>query len=193
VYYDIGKYITPSSFGDRIPNAFLGLSWWPSFVTPGGPFISSAISLIGGVDPYTGKSLSPPTADDWEKLSDRLAYGQSLFAPNLPFLNARELAKAQDAFTAIEGRSENYSSLYMARTAGMRFYDFNVQGSLDQQDRAAAAIEREYKTEIGKLKRKMERLETPDWDEFFAREEELVKRMEERIAKVRGGKTEEQE
>jgi hypothetical protein len=192
VYYDLGKYITPSSFGDRIPNAFLGLSWWPSFVTPGGPFISSAISLIGGVDPYTGKSLSPPTADDWEKLSDRLAYGQSLFAPNLPFLNARELAKAQEAFTVTEGRSENYSSLYMARTAGLRLYDFNVQGALDQQDRAAAAIEREYKTEIGKLKRKMERLETPDWDEFFEREEELVRRMEERIAKVRGGKTEEE-
>ena len=193
VYYDIGKYITPSSFGDRVPNAFLGLSWWPSFITPGGPYISSAIALIGGVDPYNGRPLSPPTADDWEKLSDRLAYGQSLFAPNLPFLNARELTKAQDAFTATEGRSENYSSLYMARTAGLRLYDFNVQGALDQQDRAAAAIEREYKTEIGKLKRKMERLETPDWDEFYEREEELVRRMEERIAKVRGGKTEEQE
>jgi hypothetical protein len=192
VYYDIGKYITPSSFGDRIPNAFLGLSWWPSFVSPGGPYISSAIALIGGVDPYTGRALSPPTADDWEKLSARLTYGQSLFAPNLPFLNARELTKAQEAFTATEGRSENYSSLYMARTAGLRLYDFNVQGALDQQDRAAAAIEREYKTEIGKLKRKMERLETPDWDEFFAREEELVRRMEERIAKVRGGQTEEE-
>lgn len=192
VYYDIGKYITPSSFGDRVPNAFLGLSWWPSFVTPGGPYISSAIALIGGVDPYNGRPLSPPTADDWEKLSARLAYGQSLFAPNLPFLNARELTKAQEAFTATEGRSENYSSLYMARTAGLRLYDFNVQGALDQQDRAAAAIEREYKTEIGKLKRKMERLETPDWDEFYEREEELVRRMEERIAEVRGGKTEEE-
>ena len=192
VYYDIGKYITPSSFGDRVPNAFLGLSWWPSFITPGGPYISSAIALIGGVDPYNGRPLSPPTADDWEKLSARLAYGQSLFAPNLPFLNARELAKAQEAFTATEGRSENYSSLYMARTAGLRLYDFNVQGALDAQDRAAAAIEREYKIEIGKLKRKMERLETPDWDAFYEREEELVKRMEERIAKVRGGKTEEE-
>lgn len=191
VYYDIGKYITPSSFGDRVPNAFLGLSWWPSFITPGGPYISSAIALIGGIDPYNGKPLSPPTDSDWEKLSDRLVYGQSLFAPNLPFLNARELEKAKDAFALTEGRSENYSSLYMARTAGLRLYDFNVQGSLDQQDRAASAIEREYKTEIGKLKRKMERLETPDWDAFYEREEELVKRMEERIKKVRGEETEE--
>lgn len=192
VYYDLGKYITPSSFGDRVPNAFLGLSWWPSFITPGGPYISSAIALLGGIDPYNGRPLSPPTDSDWEKLSDRLVYGQSLFAPNLPFLNARELAKAQEAFTATEGRSENYSSLYMARTAGLRLYDFNVQGALDQQDRAAKAIEREYKTEIGKLKRKMERLETPDWDAFYEREEELVKRMEKRIAEVRGGKTEEE-
>jgi hypothetical protein len=189
VYYDIGKYITPSSFGDKVPNAFLGLSWWPSFVSPGGPFISSALALVGGIDPYNGKPLSPPTDNDWEKLSDRLVYTQSLFAPNLPFLNARELEKAKAAFEATEGRSENYSSLYMARTAGMRFYDFNVQGSLDAQDRAAKAVEREYKTEIGKLKRKQERLENPDWDAFYEREEELMMRMEERIAKIRGKET----
>jgi hypothetical protein len=189
VYYDIGKYITPSSFGDRVPNAFLGLSWWPSFVSPGGPFISSALALVGGIDPYSGRPLSPPTDNDWEKLSDRLAYTQSLFAPNLPFLNARELEKAQKAFEATEGRSENYSSLYLARTAGLRFYDFNVQGSLDEQDRAASAVEREYKTEIGKLKRKQERLEKPDWEAFYEREEELMMRMEKRIAEIRGGKT----
>ena len=189
VYYDIGKYITPSSFGDRVPNPFLGLSWWPSFVSPGGPYISSALALIGGIDPYTGKPLSPPSDSDWEKLSDRLVYTQSLFAPNLPFLNARELEKAKEAFAVTEGRSENYSSLYMARTAGMRFYDFNVQGSLDQQDRAVSAVEREYKTEIGKLKRKQERLEKPDWETFYEREEELMMRMEKRIAEIRGGKT----
>jgi hypothetical protein len=189
VYYDIGKYITPSSFGDKVPNAFLGLSWWPSFVSPGGPFISSALALVGGIDPYNGRPLSPPSDSDWEKLSDRLVYTQSLFAPNLPFLNARELEKAKDAFAATEGRSENYSSLYLARTAGMRFYDFNVQGSLDQQDRAAQAVEREYKTEIGKLKRKQERLEKPDWEAFYEREEELMMRMEKRIAEIRGGKT----
>ncbi len=189
VYYDIGKYITPSSFGDRVPNAFLGLSWWPSFVSPGGPYISSALALVGGIDPYNGKPLSPPTDNDWEKLSDRLVYTQSLFAPNLPFLNARELEKAKEAFAATEGRSENYSSLYMARTAGMRFYDFNVQGALDQQDRAAAAVEREYKTEIGKLKRKQERLENPDWEAFYEREEELMMRMEKRIAEIRGKET----
>jgi hypothetical protein len=189
VYYDIGKYITPSSFGDRVPNAFLGLSWWPSFVSPGGPYISAALALVGGIDPYNGRPLSPPSDSDWEKLSDRLVYTQSLFAPNLPFLNARELEKAKEAFAATEGRSENYSSLYMARTAGMRFYDFNVQGSLDQQDRAASAVEREYKTEIGKLKRKQERLENPDWEAFYEREEELMMRMEKRIAEIRGGKT----
>jgi hypothetical protein len=189
VYYDIGKYITPSSFGDKVPNAFLGLSWWPSFVSPGGPFISSALALVGGIDPYSGRPLSPPTDNDWEKLSDRLTYTQSLFAPNLPFLNARELEKAQKAFEATEGRSENYSSLYLARTAGMRFYDFNVQGALDEQDRAAKAVEREYKTEIGKLKRKQERLENPDWEAFYEREEELMMRMEKRIAEIRGGKT----
>ena len=191
VYYGLGKYVIPSSFGERVPNGFLGQSWWPSFVSPGGPFISAAVGLVGGVDPYDGKALSPPVADDWEKLTARLAFAQSLFAPNLPFLNAREYERAKEAMTATTDRSENYSSLYMARLAGMRFYDFNVQGSLDAQDRAAKAVERDYKTEIGKIRRKMERHENPDWDAFYEREAELVKRMEERIAKIRSTATEE--
>lgn len=186
VYYNLGKYVVPSSFGEKVPNGFLGLSWWPSSVSPGGPFISAAIGLAGGVDPFNGKALSPPTADDWERLGDRLAYAQSLFAPNLPFLNARELAKAKDAFDQRTDRSENYASLYAARAMGLRFYDFNVQGALDAQDRAAKAIERDFKIEIGKLKNAQERLENPDWDAFYEREDELLKRMEERIAKVRG-------
>jgi hypothetical protein len=186
VYYNLGKYVVPSSFGEKVPNGFLGLSWWPSSVSPGGPFISAAIGLAGGVDPFNGKALSPPTADDWERLGDRLAYAQSLFAPNLPFLNARELAKAKDAFEQRTDRSENYASLYAARAMGLRFYDFNVQGALDAQDRAAKAIERDFKIEIGKLKNAQDRLENPDWDAFYEREDELLKRMEERIAKVRG-------
>jgi hypothetical protein len=186
VYYNLGKYVVPSSFGEKVPNGFLGLSWWPSSVSPGGPFISAAIGLAGGVDPFNGKALSPPTADDWERLGDRLAYAQSLFAPNLPFLNARELAKAKDAFEQRTDRSENYASLYAARAMGLRFYDFNVQGALDAQDRAAKAIERDFKIEIGKLRHAQERLENPDWDAFYEREDELLKRMEERIAKVRG-------
>lgn len=185
VYYNLGKYVVPSSFGEKVPNGFLGLSWWPSSVSPGGPFISAAIGLAGGVDPYNGKSLSPPTADDWERLGDRVAYAQSLFAPNLPFLNAREAAKAKDAFEQRTDRSENFSSLYAARAMGLRFYDFNVQGSLDAQDRAAKAIERDFKIEIGKLKNAQNRLENPDWDTFYEQEDKLLKRMEERIAKVR--------
>jgi hypothetical protein len=186
VYYNLGKYVVPSSFGEKVPNGFLGLSWWPSFISPGGPFISSAIALSGGVDPYNGKPLAPPTSDDWEKLGARLSYMQSLFVPNLPFLNARELDKAIDAFSERTDRSDNYATLYMARMAGLRFYDFNVQGALDAQDRAAKAIERDFKIEIGKLKRAQERLENPDWDTFTKREDELLERMRERIAKVRG-------
>lgn len=186
VYYNLGKYVVPSSFGEQVPNGFLGLSWWPSSVSPGGPFISAAIGLAGGVDPFNGKPLSPPTADNWERLGARAAYAQSVFAPNLPFLNAREAAKAKDAFEQRSDRSENYSSLYAARAMGLRFYDFNVQGSLDAQDRAAKAIERDFKIEIGKLKNAQNRLENPDWDSFYEQEEKLLKRMEERIAKVRG-------
>ena len=69
---------------------------------------------------------------------------------------------------------------------GLRLYNYNVDAELEKQDSAAKAIESDYKRAISRLKRKTERMEDPDWDEFYAEEEKLLQRMEKRIAELRG-------
>ena len=186
VFYNAGKYMVPSSFGDRVPNGFMGQDWWPSFITPGGPFISAAVAVVGGVDPFNAQPLSPPTASNWEALVARTKYVQSLFTPNLPYINLRETDKLADAISGRMDKTDNHAELYFARLAGMRFQDYNVDQAQIAQFRAAKAIMGEYKQEIGKLRRAEARLENPDWDAFREKQAELLQRMREEMAKAKG-------
>jgi hypothetical protein len=187
VFYNVGKYMVPSSFGDRVPNGFMGQDWWPSFITPGGPFISAAVAVVGGVDPFNASPLSPPTASNWEALAARAKYMQSLFVPNVPvpFLAQREFEKMQEQLGRTD-KTDNHAELYFARLAGLRLQDYNVDQAKITQFRAAKAIMGEYKQEIGKLRRAEARLENPDWDAFREKQTELLQRMQEEMAKARG-------
>lgn len=186
VFYDVGKYMVPSSFGDRVPNGFMGQSWFPSFITPGGPFITAAVTVVGGVDPFNAQPLSPPTATNWEALVARTKYIQSLFVPNLPYINLREIDRLNDAVSGRTDKTDNHAALYFARLAGMRFQDYNVDQSQITQFRASRAIMGEYKKEISKLRRAEARLENPDWDTFIEKQADLLQRMQEAMAKAKG-------
>jgi hypothetical protein len=186
VFYNAGKYMVPSSFGDRTPNGFMGQGWFPSFLIPGGPFISTAVATVGGVDPFNAQPLSPPTASDWEALVARTKYVQSLFVPNLPYINLRETDKLAEAISGRTDKTDSHAELYFARLAGMRFQDYNVDKEQISQFRAAKAIMGQYKQEIGKLRRAEARLETPDWDAFREKQTELLQRMQEEMAKAKG-------
>jgi hypothetical protein len=186
VFYNAGKYMVPSSFGDRTPNGFMGQGWFPSFLIPGGPFISTAVAAVGGVDPFNAQPLSPPTASDWEALVARTKYVQSLFVPNLPYINLRETDKLAEAISGRTDKTDSHAELYFARLAGMRFQDYNVDKEQISQFRAAKAIMGQYKQEIGKLRRAEARLETPDWDAFREKQTELLQRMQEEMAKAKG-------
>lgn len=186
VFYNVGKYMIPSSFGERVPNGFMGQSWFPSFLTPGGPFITAPIAAIGGVDPFNSQPLSPPTATNWEAASARLKYLQSLFVPNLPYVNLREVDRFTDAVSGRTDKSDNYAELYFARLAGLRLYDYNVKQSKIDQNRAARAIMGEYKRELSKLRRAEARLETPDWESFREKQDDMLRRMQEEMRKAQG-------
>ncbi len=192
VYYHLGKYMFPSSLLDTSPSGFMGLSWWPSAVTPGGPFLNTAIALTVGVDPYDGKPLSDATATNWDKAVDRAKFVQSTMAPNLPFLDIREFDKVADLIGGRSDLPENSLSMAMARYMGLRMYNYNVDAELEKQDSAVKGIEADYKRSISKLRKSMERKDEPDWDEFYEKEEELLKRMDKRIAELRGEKYEEE-
>jgi hypothetical protein len=173
--------VAPTSYVDTIPNGFLGQSWWPSFVSPGGPFISAAVIAIGGVDPYTGRAITSPTDSDWEKLTTYGGFLTGLVTPNIPLVNPVEWARAEKVFTERSDVTENAAELYIARQAGLRFFDFNVEAAANQQQRAVAAIKREFQIELGKLKREQGLLKTPDWDGYMERRKALMERMQERI------------
>lgn len=187
VFYDLGKYMVPSAFGERVPNAFMGLDWWPSAITPGGPFVTAVLAGVAGVDPFTANKLVGPTATTWEDAAARLGMLQSMFVPNLPYVNAREMERFNDAVSGRTDKSDNYAALYFARLAGLRLFDYNVQEAQVSQARAAKAIMGEYKQELGRLRRAEARLENPDWDRFLEKQETLYRRMFEEMAKARGG------
>jgi len=186
VYYNLGRYLAPSSFGDRAPNPFMGLDWWPTFVSPGGPYVSGILMMTAGVDPFTGEKLVPPTASGWEDIAARLKATQSLFTPNIPFVSIPETEKFFDAISDRTDRSDNYGNLYLARVAGLRFYDFNAAASTHAQSLAKRAIKSQYDMQIARVKRSILRHETPDYDRFTRERDKLLERYKKEIEKLTG-------
>lgn len=185
VYYRLGDYIPMASLARGLPNGFMGQDWWPSAVTPTGPFVTSVIASLAGVDPYTGKPLSPPTEDMWGKFVDRgqVLAGQFVPPPVADFIN---WTRVEDIYKGRTDKTESYAALQFARWGGLKLYDFNVDQAAQAQSRAAKAIMSEYKQEISRLKRAEARFENPDWEGFRAKQQELLERMQEEMAKAKG-------
>jgi hypothetical protein len=187
VYYRLGDYIPMASLArGQGPNAFMGIDWWPSFASPTGPFVSTILALVGGVDPFMGKPLSPPTDTAWEKFVDRAKYMGGQFTPNIPLVNPTTWSKVDEIVKGRSDRSENYGALQMARYAGLKMYDYNVDQAVVAQGRAYKAIMGEYQREIGTLRRAEARFENPDWEAFRTKQDELLVRMREELKKLKG-------
>lgn len=190
VYYRLGDYIPMAALArGQGPNAFMGIDWWPSFATPTGPFVSAILAMVGGVDPYTGKPISPPTDDTLESLWKRSKYVASqMVLPPWASIDETASKKMDAILKGRTDRTENYAALQMARYAGLKLYDYNVDQAKVAQTRAAKAIMSEYKREIGKLRRAEARFENPDWEAFREKQDDLLLRMREEMAKAKGDK-----
>jgi len=189
VYYKLGDYNPVFALGRVVGEgkpSFMGQSWIPSALQPGGPWISGLMIGLAGIDPWTGKTLSSTTATNLEKLGARLQALQGQFSPNLPFVNLNEWDKFVETQKGRLDRSDNAAALQWARWAGFKVYDYNVDQAKIQQSRAARAIMGQYKAEISKLRRAEARYERPDWDAFREKQAELLVRMQEATAKARG-------
>ena len=189
VYYKLGDYNPVFALGRVVGEgkpSFMGQSWIPSALQPGGPYISAVMIGLAGIDPWTGKTLSSTSATDLEKLGARLKSLQGQFSPNLPFANLNEWDKFVETQKGRLDRSDNAAALQWARWAGFKVYDYNVDQAKIQQSRAARAIMGQYKAEISKLRRAEARYERPDWAAFREKQAELLVRMQEAMAKARG-------
>jgi hypothetical protein len=185
VYYKLGDYIPMSGLTRTQPNGLLGQDWYPSSITPTGPFVSTVAAAVLGVDPYTGRELSTPTDSNWEKFADRAKAVGGQFVPQVGV----DLLRWDRVNDIVKGRADkaaNFEAMQMARWAGLKLYEFDVAESGAQQARAAKAIMTEYQTEIRKIARAEARYERPDWDSFNQRQAELIKRMTEKMAKAKG-------
>jgi hypothetical protein len=189
VYYKLGDYFPIASFTRGLPNGLMGQSWIPASLTPSGPFVSAILGLVGGVDPYTGKSIHKPTDTEWQNLwtSAKFAYDTM----TIPLLTTRNIEKVNDIVegkTGITGAEP--SSLAIARAFGFKFYDYNVAEQEAINDNAVKRIKRDFSTAITQAKRDEYRKAYPDYDALDEKLDDLRTRMEEAINKARGGEEE---
>lgn len=185
VYYKLGDYIPMAGLTRTQPNGLMGQDWFPSAITPTGPFVSVVAAVALGVDPYTGKPLSSPTDTNWEKFADRSKAVAGQFVPQVG-VDVLKWDRVSDIIKGRADKAENFEAMQMARWAGMKLYEFDVEESQAQQARAAKSIMTEYQTEIRKVARAEARYERPDWNSFNERQAELLARMKTEMAKARG-------
>lgn len=185
VYYRLGDYIPLASSVKGLPNGFMGQSWIPQAITPGGPFVSAIAGLVAGIDPYTGKDLHKATDTNLDKLWNISKFAYDTATP--PAVSSRQLARVQDIIDEKKGVTGALpSGLPLARMFGLKFYDYNVDEAQAMQGFAAKRIEREFKDEIRKLKRDEMRKGTPDYAGLTEAITKLEARMREEMAKARG-------
>jgi hypothetical protein len=185
VYYKLGDYFPTSTFTRGLPNGLMGQSWIPASITPSGPFVSAILGLVGGVDPYTGKSLHQPTDTEWQKLwtAAKFTYDTA----TIPLFNSKNIEKVNDLIdekTGITGAEP--SSLFIARAFGLKFYDYNEGEQAAINETIEKRITNEFKTAINKAKREEYRKGYPDYEELDKTLEDLQVRMQEKLDKARG-------
>lgn len=186
VYYKLGDYFPMASMTKGLPNGFMGQSWFPGGLTPSGPFVSGIAGMVLGVDPYTGKSIHQPTDTDWDKLWNATKFGYDIVVP--PAVSSRQISKVQDIVdekTGITGAPP--SSLAIARSFGLKMYDFDVTEEAARAERNIKQINRDFKTAMTKAKRDEMRKGYPDFEALDAELADLQTRMQEKIDRARGG------
>jgi len=189
VYYKLGDYFPMASMTKGLPNGFMGQSWFPGGLTPSGPFVSGIAGLVLGVDPYTGKSIHQPTDTDWDKLWNATKFGYDIVTP--PAVSSRQIGKVDDIIAGKTGiTGVEPSTLPLARTFGLKLYDFNVDEQAAINEIVVKRIERDFKSAMTKAKRNEMRKGYPDFEALDAELDDLRTRMEKEIEKARGGSEE---
>ena len=186
VYYRLGDYVPMASAAKGLPNGFMGQSWIPGAITPSGPIVSAIAGLVIGVNPYTGKSLNQPTDTEWQKFKNAAKFAYDIVTP--PAISSTQLKAVNDILdekTGITGAP--VSNLAIARTFGLKMYDYDVIESEAVQDVISKRVEREFKDAMRKAKREEERKGYPDYEALDKQLEDLQLRMEKELDKARGG------
>jgi len=185
VYYRLGDYVPMASAAKGLPNGFMGQSWFPGALTPSGPMVSAVIGLVGGVDPYTGKSIHKPTDSDWDKFVNAGMFAYDIITP--PAVSSKQLKSIVDIASEKTGPTgAPVSDLAIARTFGLKLYEFNVDEAAYYRSVEIRKLQRDYKAAMNKAAREEYRKGYPDRVALEKEISELRDRMMEAIDKARG-------
>lgn len=185
VYYRLGDYVPMASAAKGLPNGFMGQSWFPGSLTPSGPLISAVSGMVLGVDPYTGKSIHQPTDSDWDKLGNVGKFAYDIVTP--PAVSSRQLKAVSDILADKTGPTgAPVSDLAIARTFGLKLYEFNVDESAYYKSVEIRKLQRDYRAAMTKAARDEYRKGKPDPAALEKEIGDLRERLMEAIDKARG-------
>jgi hypothetical protein len=185
VYYRLGDYMPMASAAKGLPNGFMGQSWFPGSLTPSGPLISAVAGMVLGVDPYTGKSIHKPTDSDWDKLGNVGKFAYDIVTP--PAISSRQLQSISDILADKTGPTGTpVSDLAIARTFGLKLYEFNVDEAAYYRSLEIRKLQRDYKAAMTKAARDEYRRGYPDPAALEKELGDLRERMMEAIDKAKG-------
>ena len=184
VYYKLGDYIPLNSTVKGLPteNGFLGQSWWPQGLQPGGPFLTAIINTIGGTDPFTGDPLHDATDDNVDKLWNNATSLYNTFSP--PFLRSGNIDKVKQAWDGdvnFAGREQDVARLLVANILGFKVEGYNIAQEMASKQFADSALVRDYRSAIAKAKREEMRSGSPN----FKKLDEAVRGLELELLKKR--------
>ena len=186
VYYRLGDYVPLASTAKGLPNGFMGQDWFPSGITPGGPFIHAILGMSGGIDPYTGDKIHKPTDDNWDKLFNNGVMAYNLFSP--PFMRSQNLEAVKDAFQGNvhpwSGKEVNLANLIFAKIGGLKVVDYNVDEVAAIREIEASEVTRKYQAAINRAQREEMAKGYPDYEALDAEIEELYEEMYEEYDRI---------
>ena len=187
VYFKFGAFIP---LGDLIQNdarnGFMGLKWWPTAITPNGPIVSALVGAVGGVDPFTGEPLNRKTDSTWEAFKKRAIFLEGQIAP--PFLDIKKIGENYDRLIKDKRGplGGEYSKLTtLANWVGLRFVQVNLPEAAYKQERAAKAIERQYKEELSRVTKEATLYPNRNPQDLVDTKRAIRERLKEELDRVR--------
>ena len=185
VYYKLGDYMVPFSANRALPNPFMGIDWWPSAIQPSGPLISAVLFGLGGVDPFTGKSIHSATDSSSDKFINATSkIIDTMLPPSVNIKTAQDLASIMGGKYDVIGREESRLHFLMAKVFGLKVVESNDLEEGKWRQIRESKVARDYKYAMSKLKREYLATGNTDYDGFSEQIADLTERLEEERRKI---------
>lgn len=182
VFMNIGKWIPGADLASS--DDFMGLPFWPSAATPGGPFIA-AIMAGFGYDSFMGRKIWADTNTPSENAKESFKQLASQVSPGVLTESVKLADKLMDPKKGLIGNDIN-NAYAISRFLGARMYEQNMTEAAVRQFKEVEYMERQFKIEINRKAREYARKENPDWEAYAEWRSDKLQTMADKIAEIKG-------